>query len=397
MEPFSQVRDAFDDVNSGRRSKFHFKERNRRTDRGNDRSQQGYPGARLYDNFPSEDRRKRGRDDDADESLNPHGSKRSYRTNPHSTRHSDSHHQTPFGNKESTSRSEGNRRRRRHNSRRQKHTNPNTATSNADGQPDPFQFQCHPFQNMDPEIAFRESLFDAMADDEGASFWEAVYGQPIHTYPPYQEGLDGMLYTMTDEEYAAYVRAKMYEKTHQHVIEERERREKARQRQTHEREETRRHVEQQTRFEREVQESLRRGKERKARAAWKDRWQRYLADWESFKAYLASPNPDFNVHGSRRLSIQDRIPWPVESGLFDNVSEAAVEHFYRRLLIGGIPLDADVGLSPAETTALKAERVRWHPDKIQHRLGGRRLDQKTLAAVTAIFQVVDRLWGETRR
>ena len=37
-------------------------------------------------------------------------------------------------------------------------------------------------QAKDPEAAFRESLFDAMADDEGAAFWEGVYGQPIHVY-----------------------------------------------------------------------------------------------------------------------------------------------------------------------------------------------------------------------
>src|SRR5436853_946524 len=36
---------------------------------------------------------------------------------------------------------------------------------------------------ISPEAAFRESLFDAMADDEGAMFWESVYGQPIHNYP----------------------------------------------------------------------------------------------------------------------------------------------------------------------------------------------------------------------
>src|SRR5436190_10673322 len=34
-----------------------------------------------------------------------------------------------------------------------------------------------------PDTAFRESLFDALADDEGAAYWESVYGQPIHIYP----------------------------------------------------------------------------------------------------------------------------------------------------------------------------------------------------------------------
>lgn len=50
----------------------------------------------------------------------------------------------------------------------------------------------HPFPR-DPEAdapslapgddAFRDSLFDALADDEGAHYWESVYSQPIHVYP----------------------------------------------------------------------------------------------------------------------------------------------------------------------------------------------------------------------
>ena len=37
-------------------------------------------------------------------------------------------------------------------------------------------------EHLSPDTAFRESLFDALADDEGAAFWEGVYGQPIHSY-----------------------------------------------------------------------------------------------------------------------------------------------------------------------------------------------------------------------
>ncbi|CAI4217990.1 unnamed protein product [Parascedosporium putredinis] len=65
---------------------------------------------------------------------------------------------------------------------------------------------------LDPEAAFRESLFDAMADDEGAAYWEGVYGQPIHVYSNERDGPQGELERMTDDEYAAYVRQKMWEK-----------------------------------------------------------------------------------------------------------------------------------------------------------------------------------------
>jgi hypothetical protein len=46
-------------------------------------------------------------------------------------------------------------------------------------------------------------------------------------------------------------------------------------------------------------------------------------------------------------------------------------------------------------TRLKEERVRWHPDKIQQRLGGR-VDEAVMRDVTAVFQIVDKLWTDTR-
>ena len=57
---------------------------------------------------------------------------------------------------------------------------------------------------LDPETAFRESLFDALADDEGAAYWEGVYGQPIHIYGSQKPGPDGELERMDDDEYAAF-------------------------------------------------------------------------------------------------------------------------------------------------------------------------------------------------
>ncbi|KAI2835100.1 hypothetical protein CBS11350_10290 [Aspergillus niger] len=56
-----------------------------------------------------------------------------------------------------------------------------------------------------PTTAFRESLFDALGDDEGAAYWESVYGQPIHTYsvPEVPKGPNGELEMMDEEEYAA--------------------------------------------------------------------------------------------------------------------------------------------------------------------------------------------------
>lgn len=218
---------------------------------------------------------------------------------------------------------------------------------------------------LDPEAAFRESLFDAMADDEGADYWAAVYGQPVHVYPTERVGPQGELERMTDEEYAAYVRQKMWEKTHAGLLEERARREEARKRKKEE--ETR-----QRRVQREVEESLRRGEERKDRRRWADRWAEYERGWTSWDGTPAA------------------LAWPVESGRREDISGEAVRAF----LVHGLRLD-EAG-EKAFVSRLKDERVRWHPDKIQQRAAGGTVDEETMRDVTAIFQFIDRLWGEMR-
>ena len=246
---------------------------------------------------------------------------------------------------------------------------------------------------LDPETAFRESLFDALADDEGAAFWEGVYGQPIHTFePPLRpSGPEGELERMGDDEYAAYVRGRMYEKTHQHIVEERERRDEARKRRREAESLPGPETHQRSAFERDVKESLARGEDRKRKTAWKRRWEDYCRGWDAFSHSRTS-----------------RIPWPVESGSRSQVADKSteVEDFFKSC-------SAAVSSEQSALTALlKVERVRWHPDKMQQRLvgldgaddrgkemagtkeGG--LDGETMKAVTAVFQVVDHMWNEER-
>ncbi|KIW02019.1 uncharacterized protein PV09_06524 [Verruconis gallopava] len=244
---------------------------------------------------------------------------------------------------------------------------------------------------IDPEEAFRESLFDAMADDEGAAFWEGVYGQPIHIYPNTKQGPEGKLEQMTDEEYAEYVRERMWEKTHQHVLEERAKREEARKRRKAEEDrfwENEERAEQARKerraFEKEIDASLRRGEERKAQKRWQDAWQRYVTGWESFKNIL-------EIKSKEEGSLADKssrgiIPWPVESGKWKHVEKTEVEDFFQK----AVPKEEDL------MGVLKVERVRWHPDKMQQRFGANKLDEETSRAVTAVFQVVDQMWGDLR-
>ncbi|KAF4543125.1 uncharacterized protein LTHEOB_6859 [Lasiodiplodia theobromae] len=267
---------------------------------------------------------------------------------------------------------------RRHHSR--KHNRSTTVNDDPSAYDDAYTATTRSDQYMDPDAAFRESLFDALADDEGAAYWEGVYGQPIHTYPIEHQTPTGELERMTDEEYAEYVRRKMWEKSHQHILEERERQDKERQKrkadEKAQRERTRYMQEEHDSFQRSVEASLKRGEERKAKKKWKEVWARYTKEWEDIAAGTADNG----------LAVKDLLPWPVESGKVKHVSKDEVEHFFRSVPLGEEEL----------ATQIKAERVRWHPDKIQHKFGERGIDEATMKAVTAIFQVIDRIWSEVR-
>ncbi|KAH7144033.1 hypothetical protein EDB81DRAFT_516092 [Dactylonectria macrodidyma] len=225
--------------------------------------------------------------------------------------------------------------------------------------PDPFERQ-----TLDPDAAFRESLFDAMADDEGASYWQGVYGQPVHVYPNEKVGPSGELEQMTDEEYAAHVRQKMWEKTNAGLLEEKARREEAKKR----KEEEARHN---RKLQEEMERSLRRGEERRQRRMWASRWEEYTKAWSAWDGTLETLN------------------WPVESGRRQDVQEKNVRAFFVH------SLSLEDGGEKQFASRLKEERVRWHPDKVQQRLGGQ-VDDEIMKDVTAIFQIIDRLWGETR-
>ncbi|PHH54324.1 hypothetical protein CFIMG_007961RA00001 [Ceratocystis fimbriata CBS 114723] len=235
----------------------------------------------------------------------------------------------------------------------------------------------HQEPSLDPDAAFRESLFDALADDEGAAYWEGVYGQPLHVYgDPRQhnssnisEGMGSGLESMTDEEYAAWVREQMWAKTHQGLLEERARRDAARAEQAARRQDDARRRREDRKLQREVERSLQAGEERRKRRTRREVWQSYLGAW------------------SRWDGSVDTIPWP--GGAQPLAGEEAVRKFFVQALeeeVEGAERDK----------ALKEERVRWHPDKIQQRLGGE-VAAEVMSGVTMIFQVLDRLWGESRQ
>ncbi|KAF2235767.1 hypothetical protein EV356DRAFT_513651 [Viridothelium virens] len=240
----------------------------------------------------------------------------------------------------------------------------------------------------DKDEAFREALFDALADDEGADYWSHIYGQPIHTYPRAEaENIYGG--AVGDEEYASYVREKMWERSHQHVLEERERRARERERQRHEgerdrgeEEELRKKIEEEEIFRRKVEGSLKRRREKEEGSRWREAWERYQRKWVEAKEALEDQQKEKSIDA---MAI---IPWPVESGKAKHVSKDGVDVFFRNSLLS-------LG-SSAKGATLRAERVRWHPDKIQHRFGGQAIDAATMKLVNTVFLTVDSLYDDNK-
>jgi hypothetical protein len=238
---------------------------------------------------------------------------------------------------------------------------------------------------MGPDQAFLESLFDAMADDEGAEYWQSVYGQPVHTLGGGRAALD----EMGEEQYAAHVRARMWERTE-------EGREEARRRARQEAAREERLLKEERRRQRRerqraraaddvahgVAASLARGLARERRKQGMREWDAYAARWKGWAGGVAD------------------LAWPV-SGLGEwgarDVSEERVRGFVGGGLeiVGGEEEDEERELRALLAARLREERVRWHPDKMQQRLGGS-VDEAVMRDVTAVFQVIDKMWGEVR-
>jgi hypothetical protein len=286
--------------------------------------------------------------------------------------------------------------------------------------------------HQNSNAAFRESLFDALADDEGAAYWESVYSQPIHTFPrPAFPNASGELEAMSDDEYAAHVQTKMWEKKNPHVVLERERKEKQRKEEEEER------VRQRDEFVRRKQQKAawerfhKRAKkfagldddnggndddhefvfefEDMKRLASKYRtteeqeiheaWKRYLAEWDRMKREMLllqvpergsldaeQPSSSSKVQEEKK-HLSTRIPWPVLAS--KPVIKENIVEFMRHM-----PLERDGPVTREHM--LKAERVKWHPDKVQQRFGGE-VDEGTMKLVTGVFQVVDALLDAERK
>ncbi len=264
-----------------------------------------------------------------------------------------------------------------------------------------------PASTLHPDIAFRESLFDAMGDDEGAAYWESVYGQPIHTYPAEKRNEEtGELERMSDEEYIAFVRRGMWERSWEGVEAERKRRRKESLKEKRERKDVNRKKMDaggsrgwdigSNGFEWEIEESLRRGLERKQDKMWREKWEAYEKAWDDLYLLARSSDKTINDTEEKPVRLRDEIVWPVESGKREDVNTQEIERFMAKT-VGPRTTTGDLtDEESALASTLKLERVRWHPDKVQQRLGSLNIDDETLRGVTEVFQVMDRLYNERK-
>ena len=174
-----------------------------------------------------------------------------------------------------------------------------------------------------------------------------------------------------------YVRSKMYEKSHAYIFEERAKREEARKKAAaREKQEKGR-----KRWDEDVEEALRRGEERRRRKGkWEGVWEGYLGAWN---AAAGAGEGGQGVYA-------ERIRWPVRSGQRRDVGREEIRKFFEQAPQGGGGGNVDL------LEVLKKERVRWHPDKVQQRAGEGGLDVETTKLVTAVFQIIDRLWSEKK-
>jgi hypothetical protein len=282
----------------------------------------------------------------------------------------------------------------------------------------PIPEAAHPFprEPLNPDApsllsntaAFQTSLFDALADDEAASYWESVYSQPIHVYSrPVQQTTSGELQDMDDETYAAYVQRKMWEKQNPEIVIERERMERKRKEEKVAKERRREEFIRarqkeawdhagRTRGSRDGDgddplDNRSSGRGSKAHEpdaeVYARAWAAYLSAWDALRAALTNADP---TPSDPPQSPSKRIPWPTLQNR--PATRPNIEAFMRHAPI----TKGESRDSARRLQALKAERVRWHPDKVQQRFAGA-VDEGTMKVVTGVFQVVDGLVEEERK
>ncbi|RSL61335.1 hypothetical protein CEP53_005167 [Fusarium sp. AF-6] len=142
-------------------------------------------------------------------------------------------------------------------------------------------------------------------------------------------------------------------------------------------EEERKEQEAKEKAERKRQKEERRKEKR--RGDWSDAWKRYENGWKSID------DTSDNIDGSQ-------IPWPIKSGLRQDLSESAVRQFFRRTAFVHSSDDQAEEIFQVMTKETK----RWHSDKIQHRFGKDIFQSQYGEDIDMVTKLIVVLWKEAK-
>ncbi|KAJ4422423.1 hypothetical protein N0V82_002871 [Gnomoniopsis sp. IMI 355080] len=266
-------------------------------------------------------------------------------------------------------------------------TQPNGSQGSCHQNPSSTSNSSH-YQDLDPDTAFQESVLDALSDADGAAYWQRVYGVDLSNIPRTKtDRITGATERTTDDERIAYARRMIFESQKgPHVKDQERRRRRVEATRRHaeegrgaekirrEHKERMRAAEAHRRMQEEIERSLRRGEERRKRTEMKTKFDEYSKRWTKWDGE------------------QTTIPWPTLTSGRKGITEREIRSF----LVRGLELKT-VGAKEF-LARLKEQRVRWHPDKMQQKMGGKdNVDKAVMADITMIFQVIDTLYDDIRK
>jgi hypothetical protein len=303
-----------------------------------------------------------------------------------------------------------------HKRRKQSHENRPSSSTNGVGsktnrQPD-FDFT-NDDDNALPKVSkvfwpdkytFKDALFSAISDPDDATHWAQVFGSEIHIYPR-------PLPTMSDDEYANWVREQVYG----HVLREGHRKRMAQAEQERLRQQAKARQQQEERERKFYEQS------RKEQEAWSKYFEEHLRQsasgrktsgstgrdsarnlrsqaplqrWKDYFAAFQPPPPDANLD-LLLLWQQSDVPWPTPSGLEKDISEANIRSFIKTYA-----MKYSEQAAGDWKKAVKQSQYFWHPDKFRQ-IQARKLErlseekkEEIMQRVTEVSQILNKLAKE---
>ncbi|KAG9305553.1 hypothetical protein G9A89_003616 [Geosiphon pyriformis] len=217
-----------------------------------------------------------------------------------------------------------------------------------------------------------EHLFDQMIGDEGNDFYSNHFASHWESGGSVFYDSNG-LQTMSEEEYAAYIRKGMYEKKHKHKLNKQREQQEARHQKFKEKEREKARI-----FLEEQERNQRRKEKRTLRRQMMMKEQReiYYTRWQNFDS------------NSQDIIKAKNIPWPIEN--VKEISKGNLDEF----LFSGIENRKQ------KRTILRQEQIRFHPDRWLKWLG--RMEpgketQKIMDRVNEISRLLNTLWEEREK